>query len=56
MILAGGGFQHGQYLAYDAKDNQPLCNLYVAMLRQHGLDAGKFASSKATSLPGFPSA
>ena len=56
VILAGGGFQHGQYLAYDAKDNQPLCNLYVAMLRQHGLDANKFASSKATSLPGFPSA
>ena len=56
VILAGGGFQHGQYLAYDTKDNQPLCNLYVAMLRQHGLDASKFASSKATSLPGFVSA
>ncbi len=56
VILAGGGFSHGQYLAYDAKDNKPLCNLYVALLRQHGIDASKFASSKATTLPGFPSA
>ncbi|MEQ2006378.1 MAG: DUF1552 domain-containing protein [Limisphaerales bacterium] len=56
VMLAGGGFQHGQYLAYDPKDNEPLCNLYVAMLRQHGIDAGKFASSKATTLPGFQTA
>jgi len=27
VIVAGGGFQHGQYLAYDPKDNAPLCNL-----------------------------
>lgn len=55
-LLAGGGFRHGQYLAYDPKDNEPLCNLYVALLRQQGLDVGGFASSKATSLPGFPAA
>ncbi len=56
VILAGGGFRHGQYLASDPKDNSPLCNLYVAMLRQHGIDVSKFASSRATGLPGFPSA
>ena len=53
IILAGGGFRHGQYLAYDSKKNQPLCNLYVAMLRQHGLDVDAFASSQSPSLPQF---
>ncbi len=56
VLLAGGGFRHGRYLAYDTKDNAPLCNLFVAMLRQQGLDVSGFASSKATSLPGFPAA
>ena len=56
VLLAGGGFRHGQYLAYDPQHNAPLCNLYVAMLRQQGLDVSAFASSKATSLPGFPAA
>ncbi len=53
VIVAGGGFQHGQYLAYDPKDNAPLCNLYIAMLRQQGLDVSAFATSNATSLSGF---
>ncbi len=56
VLVAGGGFEHGQYLAYDAADNAPLCNLFVALLRQQGLDVGAFASSKATTLPGFPAA
>jgi hypothetical protein len=56
VLLAGGGFRHGQYLAYDPKDNAPLCNLFVAMLRQQGLDVSRFASSRATSLPGFTAA
>ena len=55
VIVAGGGFQHGQYLAYDPKDNAPLCNLYVAMLRQQGLDVSAFATSNATGLNGFSS-
>ena len=56
VLLAGGGFRHGQYLACDPKDNAPLCNLFVTMLRQQGLDVGGFASSKGTSLAGFPAA
>lgn len=54
IILAGGGFKHGQYLAHDTKNNAPLCNLFVAILRKHGIDVSSFASSNATSLPGFP--
>jgi len=56
VIVAGGGFQHGQYLAYDRENSAPRCNLYVAMLRQPGLDVSGFASSRGTSLPEFASA
>ena len=34
--LAGGGFKHGQHLAFDAKNNVPLCNLFVQVRRQKG--------------------
>ena len=29
VLLAGGGFKHGQHLAFDPKNPPPLCNLYV---------------------------
>ncbi|WP_397570251.1 DUF1552 domain-containing protein [Schlesneria sp. T3-172] len=45
VILAGGGFRHGQYLAFDSHKNTPLANLYVSMLQQLGLEVDKFASS-----------
>ncbi len=48
IILAGGGFQHGQHLAFDQSDNYPLANLYVSMLQQLGLDVDRFASSTGT--------
>ncbi len=34
LILAGGGWQHGQHI--DAQRKQPLCNLYLSMLQQMG--------------------
>jgi hypothetical protein len=45
IILVGGGFQHGQHLAFDRDNNYPLANLYVTMLRRLGLDVNHFASS-----------
>jgi hypothetical protein len=48
IVLAGGGFRHGEHLAYDQKDPPPLCNLYVSMLQRLGIEADKFASSKGT--------
>jgi Protein of unknown function (DUF1552) len=47
VLLAGGGFRHGQHLAFDRKNNTPLCNLYVSMLRRLGVEADAFASGKA---------
>ena len=48
VLLAGGGFKHGQHLAFDAKNNCPLANLYVSMLQGLGLETDKFASSTGT--------
>ena len=45
IILAGGGYRHGQYLAYDKKNNIPLCNLFVNMLNNMGMETESFASS-----------
>ena len=48
IILAGGGYRHGQHLAFDKDDNEPLANLYVTMLQRLGLDIDRFASSTGT--------
>ena len=48
VLLAGGGFKHAGHLAFDAKKNYPLPNVFVSMLQRMGLDADKFASSTGT--------
>jgi hypothetical protein len=48
VLLAGGGFKHGQHLAFDPKNHPPLCNLYVSMLQRLGIEADKFGSSTGT--------
>lgn len=45
VILAGGGFRHGQHLAFDRDNNVPLSNLYVSMLQQLGLEIDQFSTS-----------
>lgn len=48
VLFAGGGFKHGQHLAFDQKDNYPLPNLYVSALQQLGLEQDRFATSSGT--------
>ena len=47
-ILAGGGFRHGQHLAFSTTQNYPLPNLFVSMLQRMGLEEERFASSTGT--------
>jgi BMFP domain-containing protein YqiC len=47
-IFAGGGFRHGQHLAFDTQHNYPLPNLFVSMLQRMGLETDKFASATGT--------
>jgi hypothetical protein len=48
VLFAGGGFKHGQYLAFNPNNPPPLCNLYVTMLQWLGIEADKFGSSTGT--------
>ncbi|MBC7926326.1 MAG: DUF1552 domain-containing protein [Bryobacteraceae bacterium] len=48
IILAGGGFKHGQHLAFDTERNYPLPNLFVSLLQRMGIESTKFASSTGT--------
>lgn len=52
VLLAGGGFRHGRHLAFDAKRNRPLGDLFVSLLQQLGVEADRFASG-TTTLPGL---
>ncbi len=47
-LLAGGGFKHGQHLAFDKVNNYPLTNLYVSILQRLGIEAGEFSTGKST--------
>ncbi|MCE9606003.1 MAG: DUF1552 domain-containing protein [Planctomycetia bacterium] len=48
VLLAGGGFKHGQHLVFDKHRNYPLANLYVSMLQRLGIEADQFATSTGT--------
>lgn len=48
VLLAGGGFKHGQHLAFDRENNLPLSNLFVSMLQRMNIEADKFGSSTGT--------
>ena len=47
-LFAGGGFRHGQHLAFDHERNYPLPNLFVSVLQRIGIPENSFASGKGT--------
>jgi hypothetical protein len=48
ILLAGGGLQHGQHLGFKRDNNKPLCNLFVTMLQNMGIETDAFGSSAGT--------
>jgi hypothetical protein len=50
VILAGGGFRHGELKEYPSETRRrvPLCNLYVSMLQRFGLPTDRFSASTST--------
>ena len=52
IIVVGGGFRHGQHLAFEPTKHPPLCNLYVQFLNRLGANVDSFGSSNGT-IPGF---
>ncbi len=47
-LFAGGGFRHGQHLAFDRSRNDPLPNLFVSMLQRMGIEETSFGPSTGT--------
>jgi hypothetical protein len=48
VLLAGGGFNHGQHLTFDPQRPPPLCNLFVSMLQRLGIETDRFGSGTGT--------
>lgn len=48
LLLAGGGFRHGQHLAFNRDRNAPLSNLFVSVLQRMGVETDAFSSSTGT--------
>ncbi len=48
VLFAGGGFRHGQHLAFNTQNNYPLPNLFVSMLQRLGIETDRFATSTGT--------
>lgn len=48
ILLAGGGFKHGQHLAFNPRRNTPLANLHVSLLQRMGIETDRFASGTGT--------
>jgi uncharacterized protein DUF1552 len=50
LILAGGGFKHGEHKEYPSEQRRrvPLCNLYVSLLQRFGLPIDRFSASTGT--------
>jgi hypothetical protein len=48
ILLAGGGYRHGQHIAGDTGNNTPLAKLYVNMLQKFGVPTDRFGSGTGT--------
>lgn len=48
ILLAGGSLRHGQHLAFPHDNNRPLCDLFVTILQQLGIEVEAFGSSAGT--------
>ncbi len=56
VIVAGGGFKHGAYVAHDTKNNTPLANLFVTLAQRMGVETDRFGSSTAAGVRGLETA
>ncbi len=55
LVLAGGGFKHGQHLnsTIDEKTETPLSNLFVTLAQRMGVETDAFGSSSSAGIPGL---
>jgi hypothetical protein len=48
VLFGGGGYKHGQHLAFSPTNNYPLPNLYLSMLQNLGMETETFATATTT--------
>ena len=48
ILLAGGGFRHGEHKAYATERRTPLCNLYTTILQRFGIEIDRFNKASGT--------
>ena len=48
VLVAGGDFRHGEHVAHEGEHNAPLCNLFVTMLQNMGVETDAFGQSNGT--------
>jgi hypothetical protein len=53
IVLAGGGYKHGSYVAHDAKNNTRFANMFVSLAQRMGVETDTFGSSTAESVRGL---
>ena len=53
VIVAGGGYRHGAYVAHDSKDNTPLANIFVELAQRAGVETDSFGSSTSVGVRGL---
>jgi hypothetical protein len=53
IILVGGDYKHGAYVAHDEKNNTPLANLFVSLAQRMGIEIDRFGSSTAETIRGL---
>ena len=56
IVLAGGGYKHGSYVAFDGKNNTPLANMFVSLAQRMGIETDQFGSSTAAGIKGLETA
>ena len=52
LVLAGGGYTHGSYVAGDPKNNTPFANILVALAQRMGVETDRFGSSTGVGVEG----
>ena len=45
VLVAGGGFSHGQHIVHEGDENAPLCNLFVTLPQNMGVETDSFGQS-----------
>ena len=48
ILVAGGGFRHGEHKSYSTERRVPLCNLYTTLLQRFGVEIDGFNKATGT--------